>query len=213
VVHGSATVEGSLTAVAAPVTDVVVCNGRVALRAGAIVTGDVVAQDPLVAAGATIGRERRRLPTNRNWAGFGWAGRTGIGPAIGWGWGWASACRSWRSSPWSRWSVSRLGWACWRRWAALGDGASAWIVGRRVLREPAAWVLALLVGWGSLRVAALIPVLGGLVWFAAVAVGLGALLVASWRARTTSPAAQPNEGASCQAARVQLSVGSTARVA
>jgi hypothetical protein len=36
---------------------------------------------------------------------------------------------------------------------------------------------------------ALIPVLGGLVWFAAVVFGLGALLVAIWRARTTSRAA------------------------
>jgi hypothetical protein len=34
-------------------------------------------------------------------------------------------------------------------------------------------------------VLALIPVLGGLVWFAAVVFGLGALLVAIWRARTT----------------------------
>jgi len=41
-------------------------------------------------------------------------------------------------------------------------------------------------GWGILRVLALVPILGGLVWFAAVVVGLGALLVAIWRARSTS---------------------------
>jgi type IV secretory pathway TrbD component len=40
-----------------------------------------------------------------------------------------------------------------------------------------------------LRVLALIPILGGLVWFAAVVFGLGALVVAIWRARTTSRAA------------------------
>jgi type IV secretory pathway TrbD component len=34
----------------------------------------------------------------------------------------------------------------------------------------------------------LIPILGGLVWLAAVVFGLGALLVAIWRARTTSRA-------------------------
>jgi hypothetical protein len=71
---------------------------------------------------------------------------------------------------------------------ALGYGATAWIVGRRILREPTAWILAFLVGWGILRVLALIPILGGLVWFAAVVFGLGALLVAIWRARTTSRA-------------------------
>jgi hypothetical protein len=72
---------------------------------------------------------------------------------------------------------------------ALGYGATAWIVGRRILGEPTAWVLAFLVGWGILRVLALIPILGGLVWFAAVVFGLGALVVAIWRARTTSRAA------------------------
>jgi hypothetical protein len=50
-------------------------------------------------------------------------------------------------------------------------------------------ILAFLVGWGILGVLALIPILGGLVWFAAVVFGLGALLVAIWRARTTSRAA------------------------
>src|SRR6266545_235426 len=44
---------------------------------------------------------------------------------------------------------------------ALGYSASAWIVGRRILREPTAWILAFLVGWGILRVLALVPVLGG----------------------------------------------------
>jgi hypothetical protein len=72
---------------------------------------------------------------------------------------------------------------------ALGYGASAWIVGRRILREPTAWIVAFLVGWGILRLVALVPILGGLVWFAAVVFGLGALVVATWRARTTSRAA------------------------
>ena len=131
VFHGSATVDGtvdgSLTAFDAPVTisgrvngDVVVFNGRVELASGANVTGDVVSQQaPVVASGATIGGERRRVETNTNWEGFGWAGklawwlavsmstlvvglvlvwlvgrgaawileagRTSIGPAIGWG--------------------------------------------------------------------------------------------------------------------------------
>ena len=87
VFHGSATVngtvDGSLTAFDAPVTisgrvngDVVVFNGRVELRSGANVTGDVVSQnDPVVASGAPIGGERRRVETNVNWEGFGWVGK------------------------------------------------------------------------------------------------------------------------------------------
>jgi hypothetical protein len=70
---------------------------------------------------------------------------------------------------------------------ALGYGATAWIVGRWILREPT------LGSWPSWSAGAscgswpLIPILGGLVWFAAVAFGLGALVVAIWRARTTQP--------------------------
>ena len=86
VFHGSSTVDGtvngSLTAFDAPVTisgrvngDVVVFNGRVELRSGANVTGDVVSQQaPVVASGATIGGTKR-LQTNTNWEGFGWAGK------------------------------------------------------------------------------------------------------------------------------------------
>jgi cytoskeletal protein CcmA (bactofilin family) len=70
--------------------------------------------------------------------------------------------------------------------------ASAWIVGRRVLRNRSAspWV-ALLVGWGILRALALIPVAGLLVGLAATVVGIGALAVALWRAgRPGAPAAR-----------------------
>jgi hypothetical protein len=60
----------------------------------------------------------------------------------------------------------------------------AWLVGRRVLRSRSnpQWA-ALLAGWGILRLAALVPVVGGLVGLAATVVGLGALTVALWRAR------------------------------
>jgi hypothetical protein len=87
VFHGSATVDGtvdgSLTAFDAPVTisgqvngDVVAFNGRVELQSGANVTGDVVSQSgPVVASGATIGGTSKRLQTNTNWEGFGWAGK------------------------------------------------------------------------------------------------------------------------------------------
>ncbi len=69
---------------------------------------------------------------------------------------------------------------------------TAWIVGRRVLRNRSAspWA-ALLAGWGILRVLALIPVAGALVGLAATVVGIGALAVALWRARRSGAPAAP----------------------
>ena len=70
---------------------------------------------------------------------------------------------------------------------------SAWVLGRRVLRNRSSspWA-ALFTGWGILRLLALIPVAGALVGLAATVVGLGALAVALWRAgRPGAPAARP----------------------
>ena len=72
---------------------------------------------------------------------------------------------------------------------ALGYSATAWILGRSIVRGPTAWIVSFLAGWAILRIVALIPILGGLVWFAAVVVGLGALAVAIWRTRSASQAA------------------------
>jgi cytoskeletal protein CcmA (bactofilin family) len=58
----------------------------------------------------------------------------------------------------------------------------AWILGRRMVGERSPW-LALLAGWGVLRLLALIPVAGFLVGLVATAIGLGALVVALWRSR------------------------------
>jgi hypothetical protein len=62
---------------------------------------------------------------------------------------------------------------------ALSQSAIAWILGRSILRAPPSRIVALLVGWAILLVLALIPILGGLVWFAAVVFGLDALAMAS----------------------------------
>jgi hypothetical protein len=59
----------------------------------------------------------------------------------------------------------------------------AWILGRRLVKDRASPWLALLAGWGVLRVLALIPVLGFLVGLVATVIGLGALVVALWHAR------------------------------
>jgi hypothetical protein len=66
----------------------------------------------------------------------------------------------------------------------LGYLASATILGRRLIRPPRSRFLAFLVGWAILRLLALIPFFGGILWFVATAFGLGALLVAMWRARS-----------------------------
>jgi cytoskeletal protein CcmA (bactofilin family) len=238
VFHGSATVDGtvngSLTAFDAPVTisgrvngDVVVFNGRVELQSGANVTGDVVSQsDPVVAQGATIGGTTKRIETNTNWEGFGWAGklawwlavsistlvvglllvwlvgrgaarileagRTRIGPSIGLGlllfFGLpilaVIALLTVVGIPLGLGLLAAL-----LLIYALGYSAAAWILGRSIVRGPTAWVVAFLVGWAILRVLALVPILGGLAWFAAVVVGLGALAVAIWQARSASPPA------------------------
>src|SRR6266511_2689516 len=69
---------------------------------------------------------------------------------------------------------------------ALGYCASAWVLGRLILRTRTAWVVAFLLGWAILRAVALIPILGGLVWFAAAVFGLGTLVVAIWQGRAAA---------------------------
>jgi hypothetical protein len=64
----------------------------------------------------------------------------------------------------------------------IGYTVGAWILGRRVASR-ASPILAFLVGWGILRLVALVPVLGWLVSLAAIVVGLGAIAVAGSRAR------------------------------
>ena len=68
----------------------------------------------------------------------------------------------------------------------------AWIVGRRLVKEPRSPWLALLAGWGILRLLALIPALGFLVGLVATVIGLGSLVLALWHARgPMTPVAAP----------------------
>jgi hypothetical protein len=60
--------------------------------------------------------------------------------------------------------------------------ASAFVVGRLVSKNSGR-ILAFVIGLAILRVIALVPFLGGLVWFLATILGLGALLVAGRSAR------------------------------
>lgn len=57
--------------------------------------------------------------------------------------------------------------------AALAYVTSAWTLGRAIVKPPRGRILAFLAGLAILRAIALVPILGVLVWLAAVVVGLG----------------------------------------
>jgi hypothetical protein len=64
---------------------------------------------------------------------------------------------------------------------SIGYLASAYVLGRRILKPPSSRFGAFLLGWLILRVIALVPILGGLTWLAASVFGLGTLAVAARR--------------------------------
>jgi len=66
----------------------------------------------------------------------------------------------------------------------LGYVASAYFLGRIILRPPRNRFLAYLVGWAILTVAGIIPVLNVIVLLAATVYGLGTIVVAMFRARS-----------------------------
>lgn len=81
----------------------------------------------------------------------------------------------------------------------LGWVAGALLVGQLILRDRTGPVLAFVLGWLILRVVGVLPILGGLITFAATVYGLGAVLVAIWYLtrstgtgeEVTEPAATP----------------------
>jgi cytoskeletal protein CcmA (bactofilin family) len=87
---------------------------------------------------------------------------------------------------------------------ALGYVAGAFFLGRCILKSPRNRFGAFFVGWAILRVAALVPGFGVLVWIAAAVYGLGTLAVAGFRAgqspRAPAPDAAPTHSASVASA-------------
>lgn len=85
----------------------------------------------------------------------------------------------------------------------LGWVAGALLVGQLILRDRTGPVLAFVLGWLILRVVGVLPILGGLITFAATVYGLGAALVAIWYLtrstgtgeQVTEPAAAPDVAA------------------
>jgi hypothetical protein len=72
--------------------------------------------------------------------------------------------------------------------AGLAYVTACYVLGRTLLKDPAGRIPAFLAGWAVLRAVALIPVAGILAWVAAIVVGVGVLVVATWRARGPQPA-------------------------
>lgn len=74
----------------------------------------------------------------------------------------------------------------------IGYVAGAHAVGRLLVKPPTSRFVGFLAGWGILRLLALIPVAGGLIWLLASMLGLGLLVVASRGGpRVDSPAVVP----------------------
>jgi hypothetical protein len=62
---------------------------------------------------------------------------------------------------------------------SIGYVVGALALGRLVVKEPTSRYVAFLVGWGALRVIALVPFLGGIAWLVVTVLGLGTLWVAA----------------------------------
>lgn len=66
---------------------------------------------------------------------------------------------------------------------SVGFAWSVITVGRAIWRAPRTPWLALAIGWGIVAALSAIPYVGAMVWFVGAVLGLGAMTVASWRAR------------------------------
>lgn len=79
---------------------------------------------------------------------------------------------------------------------ALGYVTAALCLGRRIIKSPRNIFGAFFVGWGILRVVALLPGIGVLFWIGASVYGIGALVLTAWRASrptAASPGARDTE--------------------
>jgi hypothetical protein len=60
---------------------------------------------------------------------------------------------------------------------------AAWVLGRALLQDRRGRILTFLLGWAILRALGAIPWAGGVTWLLSAVFGLGAMIVALWRAR------------------------------
>jgi hypothetical protein len=73
----------------------------------------------------------------------------------------------------------------------IGYVAAAYVLGRRLGGPDRSRILAFTIGWGILRLIAVIPILAGLTWFVASVFGLGALLLAARPSPSAAAAGPP----------------------
>jgi hypothetical protein len=66
---------------------------------------------------------------------------------------------------------------------SIGFAWSVFVVGRALWHPPRSRWVALAIGWAIVAAVSAIPVVGGVVWFAGAAFGLGSMTIATWRAR------------------------------
>lgn len=66
---------------------------------------------------------------------------------------------------------------------SIAYAVAAYLLGRLIVRQPRGRLLAFAAGWAIARVIGLIPIVSGVTWGIGAVVGLGALTVATWRAR------------------------------
>jgi hypothetical protein len=78
---------------------------------------------------------------------------------------------------------------------AFAGVAAAFAVGRALVKPPSSRFVAFVVGWAILAGITLVPFLGGLVWFAAMVYGLGAIAVSIWNARKEPAPSVPTPSA------------------
>ena len=71
-------------------------------------------------------------------------------------------------------------------WWLVGLTWAAWCAGRGLVRAPSGRVRAFLAGWAIVAAIGVVPVLNAAVWTLAPPLGLGAMLVATWRSRQGS---------------------------
>ncbi len=215
VFNGPTTISGSVDG------DVVVFRGGLTLAHGAVVTGNVFAQDREIAPGARVDGDASgvaRLTWGLRWAGWiaaiaVWfaiavsvlvlgivmiwlaprgmdavlgAARTALAASIGWGAALFVGLPIVAVLTIATLVGIPLGIGVLLALAlifAMGQTTAAFLLGRTIVAEPRRRILAFLAGWAILTGLALIPGVGGLIWFAGTVFGLGAIAVAMWRAR------------------------------
>ena len=66
---------------------------------------------------------------------------------------------------------------------SIGFAWSVFVIGRALWHPPRSRWVALAIGWAIVAAISAIPVVGAIAWFAGAAFGLGAMTIATWRAR------------------------------